>query len=143
MSQSKSKSKPKPKSKSKSASKSVLSKSSSRKYFENNTNFDDIHYEICLIDQIDALANATAEKQKDKCRIRYARVFYLLKALKENETKFSETEKENMGWPPSDLIELAEQLSENTVKSNKKLCESIDIKYEKEKNQKSKKKAQK
>ena len=120
----------------KSASKSKKN-TSMEKFSENKLHIGDIYYEnitICLIDQIDALSNNITEVQKGKCRIRYARIYYLLKALKLNDSKFTKSEKNKMGWPPEELIKLSEKLSENTINQNKKMYESVDIKYEKEKN---------
>ena len=68
--------------------------------------------------------------QKRKCRIRYARVFYLIRALETNQHRFNPEEKTVMGWPNDELIELAKTYSWNTVSQNRSSCVSIDIERE-------------
>jgi hypothetical protein len=93
----------------------------------------DLFYEnitLCLIDQLDSITNSMTLLQKNKCRIRYARVFYLIRALKKNTHRFTPQEKTIMGWPVDELIKLAETSSMNTVNQTRELCISIDIERE-------------
>ena len=97
------------------------------------TNSQDLFYEnitMCLIDQLDSITNAMTLLQKNKCRIRYARVFYLLRALDNNKNRFTREEKKVMGWPDDELIKLAELYSLNTANQNRSSCISIDIERE-------------
>lgn len=96
-------------------------------------NNQDIFYEnitLCLIDQLDSITNAMTLLQKNKCRIRYARVFYLLRALENNKHRFTQEEKIVMGWPNDELIKLAATYSLNTANQNRGSCISIDIERE-------------
>ena len=96
-------------------------------------NSRDLFYEnitLCLIDQLDSITNTMTLLQKGKCRIRYARVFYLIKALETNQHRFNPEEKTVMGWPNDELIELAKTNSLNTVSQNRSSCISIDIERE-------------
>ena len=94
---------------------------------------NNIFYEnitLCLIDQLDSITNSMTLLQKNKCRIRYARVYYLIRALETNQHRFNPEEKTVMGWPNDELIELAKTYSWNTASQNRESCISIDIERE-------------
>jgi len=84
---------------------------------------DPIYYDnlsILLIEQLESIINSqfTTELQNKKCRIRYARVYYLLKSIKE----YTGTIKPDWEWPSPELIKKAEEI----LKKHKS-CQSVDI----------------
>ena len=105
-----------------------------RKYkveFDNGNNFiliDGIKYEglgIVLIDQYDGLDNKLTKLQEQKCRIRYARLYYLLKAIiLYNQQTPAKNIPENWGWPSKELLIFLK----TTLQSKKFIhCRSVDI----------------
>lgn len=89
-------------------------------------NKDTLKYDnltLVLIGQLSALENKLTDLQAAKCRIRYARLYYLIKAIERYESSGRPIPKEWI-WPPKVLID---GIKKEIIKPKYRYCRSIDI----------------